>query len=83
MNSGANTGLDGSSILPFRSWWPVGLGALAGPLALLPLIDLGDAPNADCKALYQDARVQAGTTDRVARPGKQGRGKAGVSSAAN
>jgi uncharacterized protein involved in outer membrane biogenesis len=61
----------------------VGLGALAGPLALLPLIDLGDAPNADCKALYQDARVQAGTTDRVARPGKQGRGKAGVSSAAN
>jgi uncharacterized protein involved in outer membrane biogenesis len=61
----------------------VGLGALAGPLVLLPLIDLGDAPNADCKALYQDARVQAGTTDRVARPGKQGRGKAGVSSAAN
>jgi uncharacterized protein involved in outer membrane biogenesis len=61
----------------------VGLGALAGPLALLPLIDLGDAPNADCKALYQDARVQAGTTDRVARPGNPGPGKAAVRSAAN
>ena len=45
----------------------VGLGAVAGPLALLPLIDLGDAPSADCKALYQDARVQSGTAQRTAR----------------
>jgi len=61
----------------------VGLGVLAGPLALLPLIDLGDAPNADCKALYQDARVQTGTTDRIARPATPARGKAAVRSAAN
>jgi len=30
----------------------VGLGVLAPPLALLPLIDLGDAPDADCRRLY-------------------------------
>jgi hypothetical protein len=47
----------------------IGLGAVAPPLALLPLIDLGDAPDADCRALYQDARVQTGTNARIARPG--------------
>ena len=61
----------------------VGLGLLAGPLALLPLIDLGDAPDADCKALYQDARVQTGTTERIARSNKPARGKSTVKSAAN
>ena len=61
----------------------VGLGLLAGPLALLPLIDLGDAPDADCKSLYQDARVQTGTTERIARPNKPARGKSTVKSAAN
>ncbi len=46
----------------------VGLAVLAPPLALLPLIDLGDAPDADCRALYQDARLQTGTNERIARP---------------
>ena len=45
----------------------IGLGVLAPPLALLPLIDLGDAPSADCRALLQDARVQTQTTEPVAR----------------
>jgi AsmA family protein len=39
----------------------VGLGILAPPLALLPLIDLGDAPSADCRALYRKADLAAGT----------------------
>ncbi len=43
MNSGANTGLDGSRILPFRSWWPVGLGALAG--LILRLVFSGTSGN--------------------------------------
>ena len=47
----------------------IGLGVVAPPLALLPLIDLGDAPDADCRALYQEARVQTGTNARIARPG--------------
>jgi len=37
----------------------VGLGILAPPLALLPLIDLGNAPDADCQALYQRADIAA------------------------
>jgi uncharacterized protein involved in outer membrane biogenesis len=44
----------------------VGLGALAPPLALLPLIDLGDAPDADCRRLYDDARIATGTGGRNA-----------------
>jgi uncharacterized protein involved in outer membrane biogenesis len=60
----------------------VGLGALAGPLALLPLIDLGDAPDANCKSLYQDARLQTGTTERIARPKKATR-KSQVTGPAN
>lgn len=51
----------------------IGLGALAPPLALLPLIDLGDAPDADCRALHQYARVQTGTTERIARPNPHAR----------
>jgi uncharacterized protein involved in outer membrane biogenesis len=47
----------------------IGLGVVAPTLAMLPLIDLGDAPDADCRALYQDARVQTGTNERIARPG--------------
>jgi hypothetical protein len=58
----------------------IGLGVLAPPLALLPLIDLGDAPDADCRALYHDARVQTGTTDRIARSAKDA-SKRGASSA--
>jgi uncharacterized protein involved in outer membrane biogenesis len=62
----------------------VGLGVVAGPLALLPLIDLGDAKDADCKALYQDARVETGTTERIARSTKPAKtGKAVVKRAAN
>jgi len=45
----------------------IGLGVLAPPLALLPLIDLGDAPSADCRALLQDARVQTHSPEPVAR----------------
>ena len=44
----------------------------------------GDAKNADCKALYQDARVQTGTTERIARSPKPAKtGKAAVKRAAN
>jgi hypothetical protein len=43
----------------------VGLGVLAPPLALLPLIDLGDAPDADCHALYANTRVQTGDDEKV------------------
>jgi uncharacterized protein involved in outer membrane biogenesis len=42
----------------------VGLGVLAPPLALLPLIDLGDAPDADCHALYANTRVQTGDDEK-------------------
>jgi AsmA family protein len=45
----------------------VGLGILAPPLALLPLIDLGDAPETDCRKLYQDARIASDTKKPVAR----------------
>ena len=37
----------------------------APPLALLPLIDLGDAPDADCRALYAKTRVQTGDDEKV------------------
>jgi hypothetical protein len=43
----------------------VGLGVLAPPLALLPLIDLGDAPDADCRALYANTRVQIVDDEKV------------------
>ena len=43
----------------------VGLGVIAPPLALLPLIDLGDAPDADCRALYANTRVQTGDDEKV------------------
>ena len=52
----------------------VGLGVLAPPLALLPLIDLGDAPDADCRSLYQDARVHDRPSDT--HPRQPTRGKA-------
>lgn len=38
----------------------VGLGVLAPPLALLPLIDVGNAADADCKWLRQEARISSG-----------------------
>ena len=53
----------------------VGLGILAPPLALLPLIDLGDAPNADCRALYEKANLAAGTkaAPRTSAPSRNAR----------
>jgi uncharacterized protein involved in outer membrane biogenesis len=39
----------------------VGLGLLAPPLALLPLIDLGNAPDANCRALYEHAQIASDT----------------------
>ena len=54
----------------------VGLGALAPPLAILPLIDLGNAEDVDCRALNEDARARTGTTERIRRPGVQSSGKA-------
>jgi uncharacterized protein involved in outer membrane biogenesis len=41
----------------------IGLGLIAPPLALLPLIDLGDAPDANCAALYRDAKI--GETEKA------------------
>ena len=49
----------------------IGLGVLSPPLALLALVDPGDAPNADCRALYQEARVKTGTEERLARPAQR------------
>jgi uncharacterized protein involved in outer membrane biogenesis len=46
----------------------VGLGVLAPPLALLPLIDLGNAPDADCQALYEQAKLASGRTDETRTP---------------
>jgi len=43
----------------------VGLGLLAPPLALLPLIDVGDAPDADCRALYAEAKIASDPTARA------------------
>ena len=43
----------------------IGLGAIAPPLALLPLIDFGGAPDADCRNLVQEARMD---TAREASP---------------
>jgi uncharacterized protein involved in outer membrane biogenesis len=37
----------------------IGLGAIAPPLALLPLIDFGGAPDVDCRNLMQAARTDA------------------------
>jgi uncharacterized protein involved in outer membrane biogenesis len=45
----------------------VGLGVLAPPLAVLPLIDLGDAQDVDCRALNEDARARTGMSERIAR----------------
>jgi uncharacterized protein involved in outer membrane biogenesis len=46
----------------------VGLGILAPPLALLPLIDLGNAPDADCRALYQNAQLASGAKAKPSEP---------------
>ena len=45
----------------------VGLGVLSPPLALLALVDLGNAADVDCRALNEQARTQTGTTERIAR----------------
>ena len=46
----------------------IGLGAIAPPLALLPLIDFGGAPDVDCRNLMQEARMDTAreTTPRTA-----------------
>jgi hypothetical protein len=44
----------------------IGLGIIAPPLALLPLIDFGGAPDADCRNLVQEARI-ATARDTAAR----------------
>jgi uncharacterized protein involved in outer membrane biogenesis len=46
----------------------IGLGAVAPPLALLPLIDFGGASDVDCRALMEEARINTATTERIARP---------------
>jgi uncharacterized protein involved in outer membrane biogenesis len=50
----------------------IGLGVLAPPLALLPLIDFGGAPDAECRGLMQEARLNSGMKDkpRTAQAGK-------------
>jgi uncharacterized protein involved in outer membrane biogenesis len=40
----------------------IGLGAVAPPLALLPLIDFGGAPDVDCRNLMQEARLDTART---------------------
>jgi hypothetical protein len=37
------------------------------PLALLALVDVGDAADVDCRALNEQARVRTGTTERIVR----------------
>jgi uncharacterized protein involved in outer membrane biogenesis len=44
----------------------IGLGVLAPPLALLPLIDFGGAPDADCRNLVREARIDT-ARDTAAR----------------
>ena len=51
-----------------RTGAAVGLGMVAPPLALLPLIDFGGASDLDCKALMEQARINTATTQRIARP---------------
>jgi uncharacterized protein involved in outer membrane biogenesis len=54
-----------------------GLGALAPPLAILPLVDLGNAEDVDCRAVNEEARARTGTTERIVRgPGAQSSAKA-------
>jgi len=50
----------------------VGLGAVAPPLALLPLIDFGGASDVDCRGLIEQARINTSTTEHIARPGGSG-----------
>ena len=48
----------------------IGLGAVAPPLALLPLIDFGGAKDVDCRALMEQARIDTATTGRIAPAGR-------------
>ncbi len=45
-----------------------GLAVLAPPLAWLPFLDAGDAEDVDCRALGDKAKIETGTTERIARP---------------
>ena len=47
----------------------VGLGLVAPPLFLLPLIDFGGASDVDCRSLIDQARVNTATTERIRKPG--------------
>jgi hypothetical protein len=42
-----------------------GLGFLAPPLALLPLIDFGGASDVDCRSLMDQAIVNTATAERI------------------
>jgi uncharacterized protein involved in outer membrane biogenesis len=42
-----------------------GLGLVAPPLALLPLIDFGGASDVDCRSLIEQARVNTSTTESL------------------
>ncbi len=46
----------------------VGLGFVAPPLALLPLIDFGGQSDVDCRSLMGQAHVDTATTERVKTP---------------
>ena len=60
----------------------VGLGAISPPLALLALVDLGGASDADCRALITDAHLAAKTSDE--RPKRSRRvSSGGTNQAAN
>jgi uncharacterized protein involved in outer membrane biogenesis len=48
----------------------IGLGLLTPPLALLAVVDPGDAPNANCRELYQRARIRTDADEQVARSSK-------------
>jgi len=57
-----------------------GLAALAPPLAWLPFLDAGDAEDVDCRALGDKAKIDTGTTERIARPRAE-RARAGAPAA--
>jgi len=50
-----------------------GLGAVAPPLALLPLVDLGDAPDIECRTMNEQTRALTGTTERITRAPEKGK----------
>ncbi|MEO8738239.1 MAG: AsmA family protein [Casimicrobiaceae bacterium] len=72
INGTFKTPIVGPAVVPIvaRVAAAVALGAVAAPLALLPLIDFGGASDVDCKALIEQAQIATATTGRIARPGR-------------